>query len=103
MLEKAIMKRNLKFTFRANIDTIIAYEFYESRCENLGERFLNELENCYKSILTNYTTYKVVYKIYHQAVVKKFPYVVLYSVDEKHIIITAIFHTSKNPKKKFSH
>lgn len=101
MLEKAIMKRNLKFTFRANIDTIVAYEFYESRRKNLGERFLDELENCYKSIVLNYTTYKVVHKIYRQAVVKKFPFVVLYSVDEKDIIITAVFSTSKNPSEKF--
>ena len=101
MLEKAIMKRNLKFTFRANIDTIVAYEFYESRRKNLGERFLDELENCYKSIILNYTTYQVVHTIYRQAVVKKFPFVVLYSVDEKDIIITAVFSTSKNPSKKF--
>ncbi len=40
MPEKASMKRNLKFTFRANIDTIVAYEFYESRRKNLGERIL---------------------------------------------------------------
>ncbi len=101
MLEKIIMKRNLKFTFRANTDTIIAYKFYESRYKNLGERFLDELENCYKSIVLNYTTYKFVHKIYRQAVVRKFPFVVLYSVDEKEIIITAIFHTSKNPHNKF--
>lgn len=100
MPEKASMKRNLKFTFRANMDTIVAYEFYESRRKNLGERFLDELENCYKSIVLNYTTYKVVHKIYHQAVVKNFPFVVLYSVDEKDIITTAIFITSRNPKKK---
>ena len=101
MPEKAIMKRNLKFTFRANIDTIVAYEFYESRRKNLGERFLDELENCYKSIVLNYTTYKVVHKIYRQAVVKKFPFVILYSVDEKDIIITAVFSTSEDPSKKF--
>lgn len=101
MPEKTTMKRNLKFTFRANIDTIVAYEFYESRRKNLGEQFLNELDNCYKSIVLNYTTYKIVHKIYRQAVVKKFPFVVLYSVDEKDIIITAVFNTSKNPNKKF--
>ena len=101
MLERIIMKRNLKFTFRANFDTIIAYEFHESRRQNLGERFLYELENCYKSIILNYTTYKVVHKIYRQAVVKKFPFVILYSVDEKDIVITAVFNTSKNPDKKF--
>ncbi len=94
------MKRNLKFTFRANIDTIVAYEFYESRRKNLGEQFLEELDNCYQSIVLNYTTYKVVHSIYRQAVVNKFPFVVIYSVDEKDIIITAIFHTSKNPNKK---
>jgi hypothetical protein len=36
------MKRNLKFSFRANVDTIVAYEFYESKRKNLGERFLND-------------------------------------------------------------
>lgn len=101
MLEKTIMKRNLKFTFRANIDTIVAYEFYESRRKNLGELFLDELENCYKSIVLNYTTYKVVHKIYRQAVLKKFPFIILYSVDKNDIIITAVFNTSKNPDKKF--
>lgn len=100
MLEKTFMKRNLKFSFRANIDIIVAYEFYESKRKYLGERFLNELEEWYKAIVLNHTTYKVIYKIYHQAVVKKFPFVVLYSVDEKDIIITAIFNTSRNPKKK---
>lgn len=82
------------------MDTIVAYEFYESRWKNLGERFLDELDNYYKSIVLNYTTYKVVYKIYHQAVVKKIPFVVLYSVDEKDIIITAIFNTNKNKNQK---
>ena len=93
------MKRELKFTFRANIDTIIAYEFYQSRGENLGEQFLAELDDCYKAIILNFSTYKLVYKIYRQATVKKFPFVVLYSVDDKNIVITAVFHTSKNPKK----
>jgi hypothetical protein len=51
MQEKTIMKRDLKFTFRANIDTIVAFEFYESRRKNLGELFLNELNACYNSIL----------------------------------------------------
>lgn len=101
MQEKAIMKRNLKFTFRANVDTIVGYEFYESRRKNLGELFLRELDDCYQSIILNYTTYKVVHKIYHQAVVKKFPFVIIYSVDQQDIIITAIFNTSKNPEKKF--
>lgn len=101
MPEKDSMKRNLKFTFRANIDIIVAYEFYESRRKNLGEQFLNELENCFQSILLNPTTYKIVYSIYRQAVMQKFPFVVLYSVDKKDIIITAVFHTGKNPTKKF--
>ncbi len=101
MPEKVIVKRNLKFTLRANIDTIVAYEFYQSKRENLGELFLDELEKCYKSIVLNYSTYKLVYKIYRQEVVRKFPFVVLFSVDEKEILITAIFNTSQNPKKKF--
>jgi hypothetical protein len=101
MPEKTTMKRNLKFTFRSNIDTIVAYEFYESRRKNLGESFLDELNDCYKSIILNYTTYKIVHKIFRQAVLRKFPFVVLYSVDEKDIVITAVFSTIQNPNKKF--
>ena len=100
MQERIMMKRELKFTFRANIDTINAFEFYQTKGENLGEQFLDELDNCYKSIVLNYSTYKLVYKIYRQAVVKKFPFVILYSVDDKAIVITSVFHTSQNPKKK---
>jgi len=95
------MKKNLKFTFRANIDIITAYEFYELRRKNLGEEFLEELENCFKSILLNPSTYKIVHSIYRQAVMQKFPFVVLYSIDEKDVVITAVFHTGKNPTKKF--
>ena len=47
------MKRNLKFTFRANIDTIVAYEFYESRRKNLGEQFLEELTRWVKLFEVN--------------------------------------------------
>lgn len=100
MQEKTIMKRDLKFTLQANIDTIVAFEFYESRRKNLGELFLNELNTCYNSILLNYTTYKIVHKTFRQAVVRKFPFVILYTVDEKNIVIIAVFSTSKNPNKK---
>ena len=95
------MTRKLKFTFRANIDTIEAYEYYEFRQVNLGERFLLELDNCCNSIVLNYSTYKNVHTIYRQAKIKKFPYVILYSVDDWAIIMTAIFNTSRNPDKKF--
>ena len=57
------MTRKLKFTFRANIDTIEAYEYYEFRQVNLGERFLLELDNCCNSIVLNYSTYKIVHTI----------------------------------------
>jgi len=51
--------------------------------------------------LLNPETYKLEFDVYRQAVVKKFPFVIIYTKIDSKILISAIFHTSKNPNKKF--
>jgi len=79
------------------------YEWYEGEHEGLGERFAEAIQSKIEKILENPYHYKVTRKKQHEAVVEIFPYVILYVVNEraKEILIAAIFHTSRDPKKKF--
>lgn len=78
-----------------------ALYFYDLISTKIGDNFLNQIHTCIESILLNPETYKLEFDIYRQAVVKKFPFVIIYTKIDSMILISAIFHTSKNPDKKF--
>lgn len=78
-----------------------ALYFYDLISTKIGDHFLNQINTCIESILLNPETYKLEFDIYRQAVVKKFPFVIIYTKIDSVILISAIFHTSKNPGKKF--
>ncbi|WP_435302835.1 type II toxin-antitoxin system RelE/ParE family toxin [Flavobacterium aestuarii] len=67
----------------------------------MGDNFLKQIDACIESILLNPETYKLEFDVYRQAVVKKFPFVIIYTKIDSTIFISAIFHTGRNPKKKF--
>lgn len=78
-----------------------ALYFYDLISTKIGDNFLNQINTCIESILLNPETYKLEFDVYRQAVVKKFPFVIIYTKIDSKILISAIFHTSKNPNKKF--
>jgi hypothetical protein len=85
----------------ANREVIDGYLWYENKQEGLGEKFLDALDQCYNSIDINPTTYEQKYKAQRQAIVKGFPYVVMYEVAQQKIIVYAVFNTFQKPQKKF--
>lgn len=78
-----------------------ALYFYDLISTKIGDNFLNQINTCIESILLNPETYKLEFDVYRQAVVKKFPFVIIYTKIDSKILISAIFHTRKNPNKKF--
>jgi plasmid stabilization system protein ParE len=78
-----------------------ALSFYDLISTKIGDKFLNQINECIESILLNPETYKLEFDVYRQAVVKRFPFVIIYTKINSIIFISAIFHTSKNPVKKF--
>ena len=78
-----------------------ALYFYDLVSTKIGDNFLIQINTCIESILLNPETYKLEFDVYRQAVVKKFPFVIIYTKIDSIILISAIFHTSKNPDKKF--
>ena len=88
---------------KADEEFIEAIDWYEEQQEGLAERFIKELYNLYHAILLNPIGYQKIRKGYRQAQMTVFPYVIVYSVDEKEKVISilSVFHTSRNPKSKF--
>jgi plasmid stabilization system protein ParE len=87
----------------ATIEFVEAFVWYEEQQEGLGELFNVTIESKLRKICNNPLHYKISHKKFHEALVDRFPFLIVYFVDEKNkiIVVTAIFHTSRNPKKKF--
>lgn len=74
-----------------------AYNYYEEQKVGLGDSFIKFLDNTFHSISKSPSGFKVVSNQRRQAVVDKFPFVVIYEVFEKTIVVFAVFHTSRKP------
>ena len=66
----------------------------------VAQNFLKDYEKTLYKIKQN-PYYQIYYKNFRGLPLKKFPYIVFYTIDEnlKVITIKAIFHTSQNPGK----
>jgi hypothetical protein len=85
----------------AKRETIDAYLWYEERKIGLGEDFFDELHVLYGFIKTNPNLFPIKHKkIYHEAVLKHFPFVILYVLDESEILVLSVFKTPRDPELK---
>jgi plasmid stabilization system protein ParE len=89
----------LKFRHEAEIDLQKAAKWYEQQKEGLGFDFLNEVEK--KCEVINHTPliFEVVYKKLRRVVIERFPFNVFYLVEDKTIVVVAVIHGSRHPKK----
>jgi len=80
-----------------------AFLWYEKQQSGLGKEFRTEVYIKLDKVCNNPFDYKIPNKKFHEALVERFPFLIVYFVDEKNnlIIVTAIFHTGRNPKYKF--
>lgn len=84
----------------AGEDVDNAYEWYEYQQSGLGSLFLNELESFYHKLEFNPQVFGKLTNRYRQAVLKRFPYVIIFEIIRKEVHIYSVFHTSRNPKHK---
>jgi hypothetical protein len=78
-----------------------AYQWYEQKQKGLGELFLTELEYHYAKLQHFPSAYTTVYKNYRQTRLKKFPYVIVFKINDTDVLVYAIFHSSRSTKQKF--
>lgn len=97
------MSYSFELRQEATVEFSDAYVWYQEQREGLGDLFERAIYAKLNLICQHPLHYKKSYKNYHEALVAKFPFLIVYTIDEvkRQIIIFAIFHTSRNPKTKF--
>lgn len=85
----------------ASLELEKAGNWYENKQEGLRDRFLDAIEHCLERIKTDPQLFAKQRGDYRQAVVKTFPFVVIYKIDKDAIIVLSVFHTKRNPRVKY--
>lgn len=78
-------------------------DWYAERSEQAAINFIKIIDTLLDSICKHPYKYKKSYKNYYEANARKYPFSVIYSIEEvtTSIIILSIFHHKRNPKKKY--
>lgn len=92
------MNGAVKFLPAAEAEADEAIKWYEEREFGLGKKLRELVEHSIESIIDNPFSHPVVEgSRVRRALVDRFPYIVVYTIEPDFILIVSIFHTSRNP------
>lgn len=87
-----------------NQDIVEGYDWYESSKAGLGEEFVTNVREKITEIIKHPHTYSSKYNVnYREAIIEKFPYVIVYKINKKkkEVFVASIHHSKKHPKLKY--
>jgi toxin ParE1/3/4 len=91
---------NREFIVRplARLDVLEAIEWYSERSREIGAEFVRVLDAAFESIRQNPAQFPEVDGPIRKAVLRPFPYTVLFTADETEIVVLSVFHVRRDPK-----
>lgn len=89
-------------TEKAELEYYDVYWYYEEKQSGLGASYEHETDTMLKTIKKNHLLFQRKYKQFREALMKKFPYFVVYEIIQDEIVVHSFFHTSRNPARKYS-
>ncbi len=72
--------------------------WYARQSPGLGDRFLDEVASVLRSIGRRPTTYPILERATRAAVMRRFPYLVLFNSSEGHVTVTGVFDGRRHPR-----
>ena len=89
---------------KARKELLDAWKWYEDRQEGLGDKFKNQVFQKITQILLNPERYPERKNNFREVTVAIFPYLLIYKISRKKKVITivSVFHTRRNPGKKYT-
>jgi toxin ParE1/3/4 len=79
-------------------DLAAAKAWYDERRPGLGGEFLLCVEDVFERIQRMPESSEKVFQELRLALVRRFPYAVIYRVDERQVTIVAVYHTRRDPR-----
>ena len=89
---------NVVITQAARAELIEAQDWYEGEAAGLGPRFRVEIDTAIERISTNPLQFPVVFKNLRRALLRRFPYMLFFTVDGETLLVIACFHASRDPR-----
>ena len=75
-----------------------AFNCYETQMPNLGFVLMEETERCFSLIKMNPKFYFSISEKERRIHLKKYPYKIIYFIEENTVIVTSFFHASRKPR-----
>jgi len=94
---------NLIISKRAEREILSSYAYYELAKHGLGERFIKAVELKLNEIALHPKRYPLKQGQYRETMIAIFPILIIYRYNElkQLVFVSSIFHTSRNPLKKY--
>jgi plasmid stabilization system protein ParE len=89
----------LRIRLAALQDLDDAYAWYEAQRPGLGDGFLEAVDDVLASLIESPLRNRVVVLDTRQALVRRFPYRVLYRVTADEVVVVACFHARRDPQR----
>jgi plasmid stabilization system protein ParE len=82
---------------KAEDDLIHGFRFYETRQPGLGSYFLESLFADMESLQVHGGVHRVVYRNYHRALAKRFPFAIFHTVSRDTVFVHAVVDCRRKP------
>ena len=88
---------------KAAEDTVEAYQYYENLQPGLGDRFLEEVLKRYNDVSKHPHYYDFIdsQNVIRDVMLKNFPYLILYEIEDDSVIVYSVHQGYKHPDKRF--
>jgi len=92
------VNRPLVVNPEAEADLEQARAWYEAQRTGLGDEFLGCVREVLDRVRLSPRLYGTVFQELRLALARRFPYAVIYRIDDDQITIIAVYHTRRDPK-----
>ena len=93
------MMRRIVFRPEAETELAEAADWYEARGQGLGADFLRALEAAITTVQRRPTLYPIVFGTARRAVLRRFPYSLIYLARDEEIVVAACIHSRRDPRR----
>jgi toxin ParE1/3/4 len=89
----------IRFVPEADAELAEARVWYRSQREGLDVELMLRIDEALERIIENPNAFPVVHRQLRRAIVRQFPFAIFYESDENEIVVFAVFHARRNPKR----
>ena len=93
------MRRRLIIRPEAEAEMAEAFDWYEEHVPGLGHEFLRAVEAVFNAIVRQPKQFAMVHRSARRALVRRFPYEVVFVDDDARVVVLSVFHAKRNPKR----